>query len=183
MGGWISTTPFIDQEKTSWVRTHSLECEPELASQDGCDLHICHEDKDKFGYPYQHCFVTNGTWLIEFGSGEILNNLVVVHAVLRKGYIIENTLKMSTDVRNRMIQVCGASNYSLALRNCEHVARYIQSGVWVSFQMAKDSGFLFGLFRDYLGSHTKLVNTFPKELEPSKPGIVEIYKKDQSLFT
>ena len=80
-------------------------------------------------YPYQHWFVTDGHWIIEFGSGDGLENKVVIHSGLREGYIIAESFKMNFDVKTRMIKVCGATNYSLALRNCEHVARYRQSGV------------------------------------------------------
>ena len=79
-----------------------------------------------------------------------------------------------------MLQVSGASNYSLALRNCEHVARYIQSGVWVSFQMAKDTGPLFKIFKNHLSSHSKLVNTLPEGLKQREHTQKEIYKHHKS---
>ena len=162
-----TASKLVDQEKTSWVKGHTLNCESELASQyrallsnfkDGCDLQLCYEDKEMVGFAYQHWFVTDGHWVIEFGSGDVLNNKVVVHPVPRRGYIIAENFKMTADVRSRIEKVCGATNYSLALRNCEHVARYIQSGVWVSFQMAQ-SGVLYRIFRDYLSTHSKLINT------------------------
>ena len=38
--------------------------------------------------------------------------------------IVENDFKMTKDVKERMDLLCGATNYSLALRNSEHAARY-----------------------------------------------------------
>ena len=35
----------------------------------------------------------------------------------------------------RMQAVCGARNFSLALRNGEHLARYVFTGAWLSLQM------------------------------------------------
>jgi GTP-binding protein EngB required for normal cell division len=64
-----------------------------------------------------------------------------------------------------MKKVCGATNYSLCLRNCEHLARYINSGSWFSFQMASGSGKIRDHFKAYLSvNFTKLINTIPGNL-------------------
>ena len=71
---------------------------------------------------------------------------------------------LTAEVWHRMQGVCGATNYSLALRNCEHLANYIYSGVWVSFQMTGNGVFskmLRGLMSNYERS---FINTPPKEL-------------------
>ena len=76
-----------------------------------------------FGIEYQHWYVTDGTWVMEFGGGEISNNNIIVHCNPKTNGIIENTFVKSPDVVERMEKLCGATNYSLALRNCEHAAR------------------------------------------------------------
>ena len=61
---------------------------------------------------------------IEFGGGEIENANVQIHSNrLPTGYFIEKRFEMTLEVKERMRKVCGATNYSLALRNYEHVAR------------------------------------------------------------
>ena len=42
--------------------------------------------------------------------------------------------KCTADVKERIKEVLGATNFSLLLRNSEHVARYIHCGTWVSMQ-------------------------------------------------
>ena len=132
MGGILSqTSQLVDQEKTSWVKPHKLEVEPILAQHYRAlvkekfkkDLSICYVNREIYGVEYQHWFVTDGTWTIEFGSGDISNNKVVVHSNPQRDYVIADEFTMTQEVRDRMLKVCGATNYSLALRNCEHVAR------------------------------------------------------------
>ena len=77
-------------------------------------------------------------------------------------------------VKQRMKNVCGTTNYSLALRNCEHVSRYIQAGVWVSFQTIPKSIIMKKFVRD-LAEKTKLINTFPEELKPPNESFSPIF--------
>ena len=102
---------------------------------------------------YQHWWITDGTWVLEFGGGELLtetvqvqinkvrdsdselqpksscdSHLQTVNASDRsrtkfKDIIIHDRFLLTKEVRHRMEKVCGATNYSLALRNCEHLAR------------------------------------------------------------
>jgi hypothetical protein len=39
-------------------------------------------------------------------------------------YIVVKDFKMTKEVKDRMTKLCGTTNFSLALRNSEHVARY-----------------------------------------------------------
>jgi len=64
-----------------------------------------------------------------------------------------------------MKTLCGATNFSLALRNCEHAARYIHSGAWISFQMV-GRGILKELFlKNMEPDAKKLINKAPYNLE------------------
>jgi len=182
----------VDLEKTSWVKLHKLDVEPDAGKGYRAlveenfkeDLSICYVNRKICGVKYQHWFVTDGTWTIEFGTGEHPSNIkVVVHRNPKTDYVIADEFKMTQEVKDRMLQVCGATNYSLALRNCEHVARYIQSGVWVCFQMAKDSGFLYNIFKNEMSKSTKLINTPPEELKSTGFERKRIYPNYQSWYT
>merc|ERR1712037_329054 len=76
----------------------------------------------------------------------------------------------------RMRKVCGMTNYSLGLRNCEHVARYIQSGVWVSFQMA-EGGPLRSIFQGLVTKFSTLINMLPEELVPKIGRTVRLHNE------
>ena len=114
-------------EQTSWSKPHSLEINEAYAGLQiellekyfilGDDLQLCFK-LFPLGYPgtgdkqYKHWFVTNSdaTWVVEFGEigwGDS-DNIVSVHSIPRTEY------------------------YSMALKNCEHVARYITTGSWFS---------------------------------------------------
>ena len=168
----------VEAEETSWVKPHSLDYDSVLRDEQirllgnfGQNLYLCYRDNammEVLGKPvleYQHWWITDGTWTLEFGGGDVLNNTVNVHdnQNTSKSRIIDSKFKKTPDVLQRMEQVCGTTNYSLALRNCEHVARYIHCGAWICFQMVSN-GILKSKFFDYMSQHTKLINTFPIEL-------------------
>ena len=103
--------------------------------------------KDK----YEHWFVTNGdgSWVLEFAEyGRGPTDIIVgVHCNPRGEYKIKDTFILTQEVMDRMKKVVGTTNYSVALRNCEHVARYVQCGSWVSFQMSS-KGMLRKMFEE-----------------------------------
>ena len=137
----------------------------DLLPKFGDDLQLRYTDRAILGYSYQHFWVTDGTWSIEFGGGELLDNTVLVHCNPVKGSsVTDSRFKLTAAVMDRMRKVCGGTNYSLALRNCEHLARYIHSGAWISFQMV-GSGVLKNAFISHMGEHTKLINILPSELQ------------------
>lgn len=69
-----------------------------------------------------------------------------------------------------MIQLLGMCNYSLCLRNSEHVANYIFSGLWASLQM-EQGGELMSFFRDKMTKdESKKINTFPSSISPKTVG-------------
>ena len=138
----------------------------DLLPKFGENLQLRYKDRVILGYQYQHFWVTDGTWSIEFGGGELLDNTVLVHSNPMKGSsVTDSKFKRTAEVMERIRKVCGGTNYSLALRNCEHLARYIHSGAWISFQMV-GSGVLKNAFISHMGEHTKLINILPLELQP-----------------
>jgi hypothetical protein len=123
---------------------------------------------------YQHWFVTDRTHFIEFGSAsfDIYDARVTINTNSHDGYSMDSKngaldRKMGQDVRDRARHVLGMSNYSLCLRNCEHVANYIFRGRWISNQMDSDMGNILNKFRKkMLGNQIRLVNTFPSCIRP-----------------
>merc|ERR1712126_233359 len=170
MGNKLS--PLIQAEKASWVLPHSLKKNDTLAQEQlplldnfGSLLYLCYKDSVVYNQKYQHWFVTDRRWTIEFRGENQQNAFVQIHMNPMGPYAEAEKFRNANDVRIRMAKVCGTSNYSLALRNCEHVARYIFCGVWACFQMTGE-GVLRKIFFDYMVEHTKLINTFPIELVP-----------------
>ena len=173
----------VNAERQKWAYPHSLNYDPELRAQHlqllnnfGFNLRLCYQECYSGSITYQHWFVTDGTWIIEFGGEELLYNAVIVHSNPRRSFIIDSHFQMTPEVKLRMNMVCGSANYSLALRNCEHVARYIYCGRWLCFQMTH--GTLKDTLFNYLGEKSKLINVFPKELEESKERKIEKLYKD-----
>ena len=79
----------------------------------------------------------------------------------------------------RMKRVVGATNYSVALRNCEHVARYIQTGSWFSFQIS-EKGSLRKIFFKDMAASTKIINKLPEELKDKSAELIVIYDEIES---
>ena len=181
MGGNNMST-LVEAEKVSWVLPHKLGINRVLANSQirsisnfGEILYLCYQQRNLYGQNYQHWFVTDRRWTIEFGGGDLSNNTVIVHNNPKGQYIEAETFRMTSDVRRRMEKVCGTTNYSLALRNCEHVARYIFCGVWACFQMTGDGG-LRKIFFDYMKQYNKLINTYPEELMPKPEKMITLHK-------
>ena len=64
------------------------------------------------GITYNHWWVTDGRWLVEFGGGEILNNEVMIHCNNPPGFsITENKFTLNNEVMERLKKVCGATNW------------------------------------------------------------------------
>ena len=132
MGSEIST--LVDIEKTNWVKPHKLEynrCRREeqlkLLERFGTDLEIASNTNSLYGVQYKHFFIIDpeSRWVMEFGGDidELTNTSILVHLPQKSNYLVDGQFQMTDSVKDRMRKVCGATNYSLALRNCEHLAR------------------------------------------------------------
>ena len=117
-----SASQLIEVEKQSWVLPHELAKNQEraqsqlsLLSNFGPTLYLCFKNNTLYGQEYQHWFVTDGQWTIEFGGGEIQNAMVLVHNNPKGEYTEAEQFSNTDDVRIRMAKVCGTTNYSLAL--------------------------------------------------------------------
>ena len=83
------TSKLMNTERTSWARKHNLEVDHSRAAaqvrmldsfSDKADgLGICYKENTMLGVVmYQHWFITDRNMVIEFGGGELLDNMVTV---------------------------------------------------------------------------------------------------------
>jgi len=77
---------FIENEKKTWVN-HKLQCDPEirkvqldLLGHFGETLRLGSRQEKFYTLSYWHFFITDGTWVIEFGGGDLASAGVNVHS-------------------------------------------------------------------------------------------------------
>ena len=126
----------VEAEQTSWAKSHDLcynftkrEEQLKLLSNFNTGpkaMKTCSEYSSMFGVKYEHWYITDGRWVFEFGGGEIHDAIIEVHNNDKNAakQVIREKFTLDYERLERMRKLCGATNYSLALRNCEHVARY-----------------------------------------------------------
>ena len=177
------TYSFVDAEKKTWtehtlmydagVRKSGLEMLRNF--KDGEDIILSYLPSCWGNISFQHWFVTNdsGSHFLEFGGAELDIYLarVEINTHRRKPYPVVLRKAMDDTIRQRMQQVIGVSNYSLCLRNCEHIANFVVRGAWTSKQMAEDvnkNGPLLDIFKSILVSEKAhlLSNQFPASIQP-----------------
>lgn len=164
------------------------------------DLYLCYMNRPGDRLYYTHWFVSdlsdNLCRNIEFVpamSASIATEYgykVIISSEPRKGYFIAKEFKLTEEVKKRMRAVLGANNYSLVLRNSEHVARYIQCGAWISLQSV-GTGKIGEIFKKELEKFEQenedihhLINTFPADLigKQSERVFRELYKSNDYSF-
>ena len=183
--------PEFDIERSRWSIDHKLNIDSDLADSQTSlidnfkeDLYLCHYTLYYFGiFEYQHWYVTDLNWEIEFGfnGGLKLSTVsVIIRESARSTTIFPNELptpsskflnsivdakfKLTGEIKGRMKKICGARNFSLGLRNCEHLAKYIYCGKWESNQVSR-KGILRKLAYDYMAELTANINTLPLDLQ------------------
>lgn len=178
MGGQESK--LVEEEKVKWATRHSLEIDQQLKQTQlplvqlfGNRLYMFQMRESYMGIIYMHFYVTDNTWTIEFSGSEFS---VQIHNSPKKpgAQLVKETVKTSAIVE-RMEKVCGARGYSLALRNCEHLARYIFSGSWISLQMLKGADLSVCFLRHMMEKQQLMINTFPEELRGHDQSQVPVY--------
>ena len=139
---------------------------------------------------FQHWFImTNDEGytkhFIEFGSIDLDydNARVDINIRPRKDIQIEKEFRLTEKVRQRIEHVLGMMNYSLCLRNCEHVANYIYDGKWHSKQVESYRRAI----NLPMGENAKNINIFPSKIIPHvllEDNEEKIYPflSDQTLF-
>lgn len=138
----------------------------------GEEIILSYQERSWGGISFEHWFVTNGKIFLEFGAPDtdIYSARVTINTAKHIGSLRNadghNRKLMDSDVHERMRHVIGVRNYSLCLRNCEHVANYVFRGIWVSFQM-NNEGVLMKMFRYKFAKNEKpFINSFPALVRP-----------------
>ena len=118
----------LDSEEENWKKPHRLIYDEDLRLHQlgllpnfGKKLKICYLKKIENGMAYQHWFITDDTWVIEFWTRILV--LEVHNDPKIKRAIIDEDFFMTDEIMERMKKICGATNFSWALRNSEHAAR------------------------------------------------------------
>lgn len=95
---------------------------------------------------YAHYFVWLGNGLVLELAGDVRKDVstarfrtsLLQEATNGQGLkLIERCTSSSSDVLRRVQEVSGFTGYDLVEKNCEHLARYICSGQWVSKQVQR----------------------------------------------
>jgi len=174
MGGISSK--FLEAEKNTWIE-HNLKFEEKVRVEslkllekfeDEKPIYLSYVDREYEGYKFQHWFITNRDYFLEFGSekDDIYITRVKINNQPKKTYSININKNMDEAIRTRMSHVIGMKNYSLCLRNSEHIANYVFSGKWISNQMGQ-KGYLLSIFESYLKEdRIRLVNSSPESIRP-----------------
>ena len=182
--------PEFDMERSRWSIDHKLNIDSDLADSQTSlidnfkeDLYLCHYTLYYFGiFEYQHWYVTDKNWDIEFGfnGGLKLSSVSVIISEIARSTtifpyksptpsakflksVVDAKFKLTDEIKDRMKKVCGARNFSLGLRNCEHLANYIYCGKWESFQVSR--GILKQLAYNYMAEVTANINMLPLDLQ------------------
>ena len=179
--------PEQEIERDSWSKEHSLEISKEgsqryqeMIKSIGNKLQLCYYEDVLYDIVYQHWLVKDvselekNTHIIEFVRTSEQQFEVLIREEetntdgsfrVFDGELVEEFEK-TPKVVDRIKEVVGATNHSLLLRNSEHIARYIYSGTWFSFQLVdEDSEIIFILSPD---KETKdWMMTFPSEIRPA----------------
>jgi len=137
---------------------------------EGSSAKLCFRNESFYGLAYDHYYITNDAYTIEFGGGQLCDNTVTVHCrPMPTGNVFEeSSFTVDAACKARMQQVVGATGYSLCLRNCEHVARFIQSGSWVCMQMIPKGKLHMHFHMHMMAQSLKLSNSLPRELAASQ---------------
>ena len=138
-------------------------------------LQLCHTQVIRNGFSYRRWLVkdSQSNWVINFNEESDGTYIVKVHES-EDTLTVYKELPRKDDILERMKFVVGATNYSLLLRNSEHVAWYILTNVWVSFQICQE----FSHLKDILDPDIvaeKLVLKRPQELLHGNKEIREIF--------
>ena len=170
---YFSSGPKMNQEVDqseidSWQKKHSL-CisgtyKKPVDFLEGSKLLLGYHDNDLEQKQY---FITDKQSTLEFREVEDNKRALTISESPPTNYVIDTEFVCDNEVLERINEVNGCTNYSSALRNSEHVSRYIHSGTWFSYQMA--SGCLRKKYCKDMSLDVKaLINKLPAELHKTK---------------
>ena len=81
-------------------------------------------------------------WAVSFREEEEREGefIVKIHKIdtNKTKFDVKETFESDEEIRRRIENVLGATNYSVLLRNSEHIAWYIFTNIWASFQVGQE---------------------------------------------
>ena len=168
-----SKRELFENEKATWERDHSLGKDEELYKDQvllleefGPKLQLCFSEHSIGDLKYQHWFVTDNKWYIEFGEGGLASCTVMIHSEPKvTKFCSDKQFDLDEEVKDRIVNICGATNHSLILRNSEHLARYIHCGSWISLQTTGNGCLKNQFIRHMSEDYVQYLNTLPSELK------------------
>ncbi|KAJ1569564.1 hypothetical protein HK405_002190 [Cladochytrium tenue] len=135
---------------------------------------LCYQHREAAGLPYDHYFVelqTEGGLRerLEFSGGGFTDAKVILHnRVPNDEIVVQMQKNVAQDerlrIQKRIIEVLGFRDYSLLLRNCEHVGNYVYDSRWYSEQVTQGhrSDRLIGVIvKKVTEAARKSINVFP----------------------
>mmetsp|Transcript_9602 Transcript_9602/g.17229 ORF Transcript_9602/g.17229 Transcript_9602/m.17229 type:complete len:479 (-) Transcript_9602:60-1496(-) len=189
-----SESQIYTDEKRTWREPHSLDLDMIMRVQHlrllenfGTELQLCYMDMADFfkGVEYRHYFILSkekeaeekesGAWIIELSP---LQRRLLIHPNPYAPFQVEASFRKDETVTYRMQQVCGARGFSVALRNSEHLARFLCTKAWFSKQTVLGMELRNALKAMPAGARANL-NSLPEELEADGFGdLSQIYPVD-----
>ena len=156
-------------EKKSWERHELIQAIKDSRSilvENDTEISLCSYPSTMYGDNYIHYFLKfmPSQFIAEFRGNDHFNTLFELHkhpAVC--DYQIE-TRVFTSNMKKRLQRVENMNNYSLVLRNCEHVTKYVIYGAWFSLQTTNicESKNIFKNYSQLLSRTKKyLLNTPP----------------------
>lgn len=183
---------FVRNEQPRWEGDHSLGIDSHLKwRQQGlveplkCPVKMCLVEVKPYQMAVVHYYLLFGATRIEFGDAALTDPCLRIFETTPSA---KHTVCMEFkdtdlgDMKARLKGVLGATNFSYALRNSEHMARYISTGLWYSLDMAGETP-MFRELKNWLGDKALLVNALPAELILKEmPAFIQvpIYRELQS---
>jgi hypothetical protein len=191
----IGGDQYIKKERETWFHHVFKKNEAYKSRMDAVQsethVKLCYYESKMYALKYLHYFLITvpSNLICEFHGSDHFTSIYEIHnKTMQQVYKVEadtQQTEFTKEMKERLAQVEGFTNYSLLLRNCEHVAKYIYYGKWYSNQVATASS--DNIFANYIKRATddtkKLVNTPPHGLTSYGTYDVVVDIKDNWKFT
>lgn len=173
-----ANSQFLQQEKPTWEE-HLLKydeavresCLRQLKESFpvGSIVYLGFQDKEYLGNSFQHWFLMDHrkTFYLEFGNGfDIYNSRVHVSTLPHQPHEVKEERTFDEVMMERAKIIMGMSNFSLCLRNSEHVANFVFRDRWYSSQVMDDGKIVKIFSSEFAGDSKQLLNKFPSDVKP-----------------
>ena len=150
---WKETHPLVRSERVAWQNDHALGIDQGLKTELlpllahfplGSFVALGYVQLNADGFEYQHWFITNDTWHLEWGNGAgFTNHTVTVHAIPKPQYFRKALVpRRRRDARthgpscrgNLLLSLSPQLRACCQLRGFGPVAKHADTPVWTSCQ-------------------------------------------------